>query len=292
MLRMLQEERLPLWQAVAARLLDLWAFEGEVMTALMGALQHPAPMVRAAAARSLEPVAQQHVAQVEKALEPLLEDPIRQVRVHTAWAMRHRVDEQSRAGRDLQRFLEYNCDQPTGLLQVGLYQMSRQELEPALDSMQRAIQWDPNSPPLRHEYAVMLSMAGRNQEAVRQLEEACRLAPGEAEYCYKLGLAWNEVNRLEETLRALQRAVVLNPRHGRAWYNLGLAHNASGQPEAALEALRKAEEASPTDPRIPYARATIFMNLQRFDEARLAALRALELEKDYAPAAQLLRALP
>jgi len=86
----------------------------------------------------------------------------------------------------------------------------------------------------------------------------------------------------------LEQAVQCDPRHARAWYNLGLARSGLGDDTGALAALVRAESTDPTDPRAPYARATVLVRLGKLDEARSAARRALELDSNSA-AANLLR---
>ena len=93
-------------------------------------------------------------------------------------------------------------------------------------------------------------------------------------------------------METLQEAVRLDPRHARAWYNLGLALNTVGQPDEGLASLLRAESLEPTDPGIPYARATILAGLGRTAEARQAAARALEIQPGYPPARQLLQRTP
>jgi len=287
-LEMLEEEKSPFWQGVAVGLLDPWVYEPRVSTALLATLEHESPLVRGTAARTLEPLAQQRVSNVVNALRRLLKDPVRMVRVQAAWALRGQVPLESLASQELLHYLDHNADQPTGLLQVGLYHLARGEMELAVGSFGKAVEWDPNSAPLRHEYAVVLSMQGKAQEALKQMSEACRLEPQVAEYQYKLGLAWNELGDSAKTTAALERAVALEPRHARAWYNLGLARSAAQDWERALEALLRAESVDERDPRIPYARATVLAQMGRMDDARSAAARALEIRPDYAAARQFL----
>ncbi len=135
------------------------------------------------------------------------------------------------------------------------------------------------------------SVLNRNAEAVAQLELATKLDPRNAEYAYKLALAWNEVGDTMKTIAALEKAVGLDPGHARAWYNLGLAFNLVGRTEDALAALVHAESAAPADPRNPYARATILARLGRTNEARQAAQRSLEVQPDFVAARDLLRSL-
>ena len=277
----------PYWRAVAAGLLGQWAAEPPARDALLRALEDPHPLVREQAVRALESPA----GQPEAALRKLLDDPVRNVRIAAAWALRSGLPAGSRAAQELQRFLELHSDQPTGQLQEGAYDLANDRLGEALAHYQKAVAWDTNSAPTRHDFAVALSMAGRTQEAIEQLQAACRLDPKEAEYEFKLGLAWSEIGVLENTVVALEKAVQLDPRHARAWYNLGLARNSMGQPEEAIEPLLRAEALSPNDPQIPYARATILVQLERTREAKAAAARALEINPGLAKAQRLLEEL-
>ena len=278
LLALLAGDEQPYWKAAAVSLLSQWVGEPKVRDALLKALEDPHPLVREQAARALEPLAAQAGSPVALALRRLLDDPVRSVRVSTAWALRAGLPAGTQAARDLRYYLSLNSDQPTGQLQEGAFALANNHPEEALAHYQRAVAWDTNSAATRHDLAVALSALGRNREAIEQLEAACRLEPNEAEYQFKLALAWNEAGDRDKTVVALEKAVRLDPRHARAWFNLGLARNAQGQSDAALEALLRAETVAPDDPQIPYARATVLARLGRKPEARAAAQRALGAE--------------
>jgi tetratricopeptide (TPR) repeat protein len=281
---LLEGKESPYWRAVAAGLLAQWASEPRTRAVLLKALEDAHPLVREQAVRALEPPA----GQPDPVLRKLLDDPVRSVRIAAAWASRAGLPAGTTSARELQHYLEIHSDQPTGQLQEGAYDLANGRLDEALAHYQKAVAWDTNSAPPRHDLAVALSMAGRTQEAIEQLQAACRLDPKEAEYEFKLGLAWSETGALDKTAVALEKAVELDPRHARAWYNLGLARNSVGQSDAAVEALLRAEALAPNDPQIPYARATILARLDRTQEAKAAAARALEIKPVYAEAQKLL----
>jgi tetratricopeptide (TPR) repeat protein len=291
MVTMLTAEESPYWRAVAAGLLEPWAAEPPVRTALLQSLEYTNALVRGKAARALDALVDQPDGRVRDALRRRLNDPVRDVRLSAAWALRATLDPASTAGNELVHYLNLHADQPVGQLQIGHYALARHLPDEALAHLQRAVQWDTNSAPIHHEFAVVLSMLGRTREAVEQLEAACLLEPREAEYRFKLGLAWNELGDLPRTIEALEQAVKLAPRHARALYNLGLAYSERGDTEQALEMLTRAESAAPGDAQIPYARATLFARLGRTAEARAAAERALQLQPDLADASELLRQL-
>ena len=286
---LLQSEMIPYWRAVAAGLLGNWPAEKEVTLALVRGLDDPDALVRSACVRSLAPIAGDEA--ISKALQPKLSDALRNVRIAAAWALRATLDLESPAGRDLQRMLDYNADQPTGQLQLGAFHTARNNPELALAHLQKAVAWDAQSPVLRQELAVGLSATGRTKEAVAQLEEAVRLAPKDAQSHYQLALACNEAGDAKRAATELATTVQLEPRHARAWYNLGLAQNAQGETDQALNSLARAESAEPRDPGIPYARATILARLGRRAEARAAVARALELQPASNEARSLLRLL-
>jgi len=281
----------PYWKAAAANLLGQWVGEATVRNALLKALADPHPLVREQAVRALEPLASQPGSAAGMAVQKLLDDPARSVRISAAWALRARLPGDAQAARELQYYLSLNADQPTGQLQKGAYALANDNPQDALAHYQKAVAWDTNSAATRHDLAVALSTLGRTHEAIEQLEAACRLEPKEAEYEYKLALAWNEIGAEDKTVIALEKAVRLDPRHSRAWFNLGLARNAQGQSETALEALLRAETLAPDDPQIPYARATVLARLDRTSEARVALERALAINPHYADARTLIEEL-
>jgi len=289
LLGLLSREDSPYWQAVLLGLLGPWAAQPEVISVMLRSLDHTNALVRGAAAHALGPALA--APGVSEALRQRLEDPVRSVRLAAAWASRAALDPTSQAGRELQFFLDSSADQPGGQMRKGDYYFTRNDLPAALLHFQKAVAWDPYSPPFHQQLAVTLSALNRPREAVLALREACRLNPNDAESRYQLGLACNEAGDLDQARRELEKAVQLNPGHAAAWYNLGLAQNASGQPDAAVATLLRAEAAEPRDAQVPYARATILALLGQRKEAATAARRALEINPAHVEAKQLLRQL-
>ena len=117
---------------------------------------------------------------------------------------------------------------------------------------------------------------------------ACRARPAkrsnQVEFRYKLALGLHELNDLEGARRELEAAVRIDPRHSSAWYNLALALDQLGRPNEAVAAMDSAAKADHMNPRIPYAKATILMKLQRHEEAREAVRQTLTLDANHGPA--------
>jgi tetratricopeptide (TPR) repeat protein len=291
LIKLLASEEIPAWKATACHLLERWVMDPAATQALLDQFAHASPLVREAAVRSLGTQVRSNNASVRSALQPLLEDPARSVRIAAAWALCDTLDLATRAGRELVHMLDINADQPTGRMQLSQFTMLRGDTPGAIRQMRKAIAWDPNSPPFHHDLAILLSMTGDSAGAVNSLREAIRLDPENPEYHYKLALALSESGTTAETIAELENTVKLDPGYARAWYNLGLARNGMGQPQQAIAALRQGEAADPNDSAIPYARATIHARLGQKQEALAAAAAALRLRPDFHDAMQLIQAL-
>lgn len=291
LLAMLATNDIPYWRAVAAGLLQRWSADPKVSSTLVSALNQTNALIRQMVVQALGPLAEAGRPDIVAALQPKLKDPSRNVRIETARHLAATLDTNTLAGRDYLHFLNHVNDQPLGQLQAGVFEMMRGDPTNALVHFQTAVKWDPYSPGIRHELAIVLSQLGRAQDAVTQLEAAVKLAPGQAGLHYSLALALNETGESSRMMQELEQAVKCDPQFARAWYNLGLARSGQGDNPGALAALVRAESAEPSDPSAPYARATVLARMGRTTEARQAAQRVLELNPQFTPASDLIHQL-
>ena len=288
---LLAAEPIAAWRGTAIHLLRRWVREPAVSAALANHLTDDSPLVREAAVRALGEAVRDHPGgSLAKSITPLLDDPVRAVRIAAAWALCESLDLNSKAGRELIHMLDHNADQPTGRMQLAQFALRRGDSDSAIRQMRKAIEWDPNSPPFHHDLAILLSTTGDMKGATESLRKAIELDPANPEYQFKLALALNETGDTLGTIAALRETVKLAPGYARAWYNLGLALSAN-QPQEAIAALRHGEAADPNDETIPYARATIHARLGEKEQAQQAAIQALQIRQDYPEAIQLIRAL-
>lgn len=277
----------PYWKAACANLLAPWVGREDVRTALLLELKAPDPLERASAVRALGALIDQ--APVHSAIQTCLSDPARNVRISAANALQQSIDPNSSVGKEFLRFLALQSDQPTGQLQEANYFASRGQNDVAIQHLRTAENWDSGSASLRREIAMTFSALGHSDDAATELEAACQLDPKNAEYPYLLGLAYAELGQTQKAIDSLRSAVRLDPHHARAWYNLALALRNKGDADGALGAFTAAEAADPNDADIPYARATLLLQLNRPDEAQKAAQRALQIQPGYGPALDLIR---
>src|SRR5437764_9553783 len=75
---------------------------------------------------------------------------------------------------------------------------------------------------------VLHAQLGEHAVAMRELEAAAALAPGNADVVCMLGTVMSDLRRFEDAAAFFERALVLKPDFGEAHFNLGLARFESG----------------------------------------------------------------
>jgi predicted Zn-dependent protease len=195
----------PYWRAVAAIFLKQWANNPAVQTALLEQLKNEHPLVRDRVVRSLEPA--MNNSQVLSVLKPMLNDPVRNVRVAAAWVLRATVDMQSRAGLELQRMLDLDADQPTGQFEEAMLLLSRQQPSEALAHLKKATAWDPLSPPFLCIQAQVQDQLGQLEEALRTLNQAEAAVPDDPHVPYFRAMILVRNGRNAEAKAAVNRAL-------------------------------------------------------------------------------------
>ncbi|OIR07948.1 photosystem I assembly protein Ycf3 [mine drainage metagenome] len=127
--------------------------------------------------------------------------------------------------------------------------------------------------------------AGRLAEAQALYLKLLKLAPGEAELHFNLGLALMQSGRAGPAAERWKKAVALDPGHVRAWTNLGIAQAALGDAAAAAASLRRSLRLAPDLPESHSNLSIVLGQLGAPEEGETHARRALALNPAYAEAA-------
>ena len=279
-------EEKPFWRANLLQIMQPWASDARVRDLARVAARHDEPALRAAATALLE-----YSPGNEDLLAAAATDPVKEVRLAAAWAMRRELDTGSPLGKELAATIAHGSDQPLGAHRRGRLAADRGDLREAERWIRRAVEYDRTSAGGREAYAVLLGEMNRPREALEQLRAAARLNPDNARYPYLMALTQAELRREREAEKLLRRTLEMDPRYDRAWYNLGLLFAGQDRLEEAVEAIRKAEAANPRSPEYPFARATVHSRMGEPANAAQAARRALEIQPGFPPALQLLHRL-
>jgi tetratricopeptide (TPR) repeat protein len=281
---LLMNEKHPMWQATLAACLSPWNDLASVRSVLMEVIQRKEvePVVATQVIRSLEN--QMNQPGVEAVITQQLNAKTRGVRDAAAWVTRTSAKGGSPAHEDLKYRLNLNLDQPSGQMLMMQYHHSQGRVDLAIEHAQKAIAWDPYSPPFHHDLALLYSQAGQTTQVIQKLKDALQLNPNEGYWYYELGLAYYENKEIEKAIQVLEIAMQKMPQFSRAAYNLALAYHEQGRSNDAVQILLKAEQYSPQDPDLPYVRATLLVQQKRWIEAQLAVRQALLISPQHSQA--------
>jgi predicted CXXCH cytochrome family protein len=254
----------------------------------LGALLGDAdPLVRRAAAAAYAGAE----VSARRDLLPLLDDPVRDVRLEAARRVAT-LPPEALGERDRRRRArgigEYEAaqraesDRPEALSNLGALYLEigrRAEAEAALS---QALELDPSFAPAAVNLADLYRQAGRDPDGERALRWTLSLAPPPetAVVHHALGLLLVRAGRGDEALVELSRAAQLGPGDPRLGYVLALALRRAGRHDDARRALAGVLERHPYHPESLRALVDLERDDGRVAEARGYAARLAEIERD------------
>lgn len=296
LLQVIKKEENSAWKATLLELLDPWSTHPEVAALARTAAKSEHSLERVAAARILGRIKSPDAV-------PLLQDPIKTVRVQAAWELRDLLQENMPAMKELEDSSLHQADQPGGAMKLAQIYSSRATLnnntaesaaawnKKAEYWFRKACEWDPSSSVVYRDFSVFLASQGRTVEAVSELEKAITHEPKNASLYYLLALAQAETGKQEQAIASLDKTLELDPGYPRAAYNRALLHHAGGNLEKALQDLTLAEKTDPGNPEYGYTRAVLLYQAGKKQEAKKEVLELKAKYPDFPPADQLLQEL-
>jgi predicted CXXCH cytochrome family protein len=229
-------------------------------------LRDPDPLVRRAAVAALEHA---NVAVRTELVAPLLDDPIRAVRMEAARVLADiATDGLSPARRAaFERGLEeyvaaerFNADRPESHLNLGLLYLARRQVAAAEGAFRTALEIAPTFTPAAVNLADLYRVTGRDEQGERVLRLVIAGGPPSAAAHHALGLLLVRQKRMPEALPELETAVRLAPDSARFGYVYAVALDSTGQKRAAMDVLERVLARHPNDrdallAAVSYARA-------------------------------------
>lgn len=213
-----------------ARLVGPWNAAEE--QAVRQAVNDPEGLVRAAAVDVLQPAP---LPLRSALLPPLLQDPLRTVRMAAAraladvparqWDATTAIQQQA-ALQDYVRGQQANADRPEALNNLALLYATQGDLETARSALQQALATAPDFVATRLNLADVLRAQRQEAQALQVLEDAARAQSGSAAVWYALGLARHRAGQSASALQALQKATQLEPSQPAYAYAYELARKA------------------------------------------------------------------
>jgi len=211
------------------------------------------PLVRRAAVAALESA--DPPLRVEL-LAPLLDDPVRAVRMEAARALanapRDRLTDAQRTALDrgLAEYIaaeQFNADRPESHVNLALLYAARRRFSEAEASLRMALEIDPRFVPASVNLADLYRAAGKDPDGERVLRDALQRDPRGAAAHHALGLLYVRRKRMPEALAELEAAARLAPESARYGYVYAVALNDAGRPKQAMEVLRRVLARRPSD---------------------------------------------
>lgn len=238
-----EEKESQILRATALRLLDQYPSQ-EAITMAIKQLKSENALLRREAAQLLEILPPQ---QRVSPLLPLLEDPVKNVRLVTTQALipalqffspTQRID----FARNLKELLvsrrEHN-DIPSGLLQLGILYENLNQWSAALDAYDRALALDSQFLPALVNKADVLRRLRQDHASYKALQQALILQPQNPEVNHALGLWFIRQNKPQVALPFLKKAWQAQPDNPRLIYIVAVTLYETGNTAKAIATLEK-----------------------------------------------------
>jgi Flp pilus assembly protein TadD len=265
--------------------------------ALQAGLRDSDALVRRAALECLEAVPS---AQRVKLAVPLLDEPVRAVRIEAARQLAavpaDALDDTLRA-RIERGVAEYvaaqrvDADRPEARTNLGTLYAERGQGTQAEAEFRAAIALQRGYTPAYVNLADLYRVEQRDADGERVLRAGLAVAPDDAALHLALGLLLARQQRLPEAIDALQRAAALRPDEAHYGYVFGVALHSADQTERALQVLSAAAARHPSDHELLYALVTINRDAGHRDAALEYARRLAAVAPDDPGAKQLVTEL-
>ncbi len=221
--------------------------------AIKSSIVDPSALVRSAVPRALPPSPSRTVVQ---AVAPLLNDPVRAVRVETARALSgtdpSTMTQEQRtafdgAYRELVAAEMVDADRPEAHLNLGLLDLRRQLPAEAEAEYSAALRLDPAFVPALANLADLDRMRGQDQQGADLLRKALLIEPNNADVHHSLGLLLVRQHNYAEALGQLRQASELAPDNVRYAYVYAIALNSTGAADQAMTLLERTHRQHPAD---------------------------------------------
>jgi Flp pilus assembly protein TadD len=235
----------PIARATAVEMLQRY-LDQETGSAVADALGDPAPLLRMAALRALgviEPGARVDLA------APLLDDPVRAVRITAAQVLAPAADvallgdRRTAYARAADEYIASElaaAERPESHLNLGLYWAERRDAEKAEAAYRTALRLAPDFVPALINLAELKRAQGLAEEEANLIEQARDIAPQNASVLHALGLLRVRQGRHAEALPLLAEAAATAPESARYAYVHAVALESLGQVDAARTAYEAA----------------------------------------------------
>jgi tetratricopeptide (TPR) repeat protein len=148
--------------------------------------------------------------------------------------------------------------------------------------LEKSVATDPENIEARYHLGRVRYQQNRFDMAIAAFQEVVRRDPGNVKAQYNLGLSFEAVNQVEGAIGAYQAAIKLDGNatvHDEQPYlDLGSLLAKSGRTEEAIPFLVRASSIAPNSGKVRYQLAKAYFDLNRFEDARREAEKAVSVD--------------
>ncbi len=195
------------------------------------------------------------------------------------WIKDHHYIDQATA--NCMRSLSLDESIASAHLMLGMIHFANGENNQAIESLQRAVEFDPTNPFVYHELARVYEALGMHDEAEHALQRLILSKPNYFTGNNSLGIFYLRQNRYREAVDQFHRVTELIPYDSRGYSNLGAAYHYLNELDSARVYYTQAIAIAP-DYIAASNLATLYFAEERYDEAARMYEMTLEFDdKDY-----------
>ena len=188
-------------------------------------------------------------------LTPLLDDPIRTVRMEAAYSLADAMQTATpvqraafdRAAAEYETSQRYNFDRTEARSALGNFYARQGRFDEATAQLKSAIKLDPEFVPAYVNLADLLRAQALDKDGVQVLRDGLKKSTGSAALHHALGLALIRQGSNAEALPELQRGARLAPSDARFAYVYAIGLHSTGKLQAAITEVDRALKHHPDD---------------------------------------------
>jgi tetratricopeptide (TPR) repeat protein len=198
------------------------------------------------------------------AADPFLQVPVEQIPVDYRNSF-------ANAKQELQQYLMYQADFSVGNVMIGDFYYRLSDQVSAEKYYKRALKKDSLMNYVRFNLSSLYNAQGRNEEALKVLNEAKLSDATNPRVYYNLALLYVEMKDYKKAMENFARTISLGNEDPRVYYNYGILNQQSGNFGQAEKIFQKGISLAPTDPSLNYALAYLYVQLKQYQKALVPA---------------------
>jgi len=182
---------------------------------------------------------------------------------------------------EFQKVVELQPDRPDGYIERGKTYAALGRTDLALVDLNVAITLAPINAEAHYVRGLIYSSEGKHLDALEDYEIAEDAGIRTLALFLNLGTSYTEAEEYQDAVRVLDEALGISPNNAEVHYQKGLAQFYSNQNSAALFSANRALQIDSAYVDAYALRATVHLNLQRWQDAIVDYRHAYQLDPDY-----------